>query len=194
GDHPRKAKAPTDTVAPHEPATRTDPARQEQKAATTPNPTSNHYRPTHLAGNAVEQARDARSDLSDLAAQRVIAHRIQTRTFRGLRRAARLRYLEDRLDHLDMLVAAVLLLTYAAAEGARSDTGAKPDGLAGFLVAAANDVGTLSAVLAERSRGNHPTAQLCANVPKTISGSAAVLAQTVADALAALAASKPHPV
>ncbi|MBG0739532.1 FUSC family protein [Paeniglutamicibacter antarcticus] len=149
---------------------------------------------TILAENAVERARDARSDLSDLAAQRVIARRIRTRTLRGLRRAARLRHLEDRLDHLDVLVAAVLLLTYASTEGTRSGTGEKPDGLAGFLVAAANDVGTLSTVLAERSRGNHPIAQLSASVPQTISDSAAVLAQTVADALVALAAAQSHPV
>ncbi len=147
-----------------------------------------------MAGNAVDQARDARSDLSDLAAQRVIAQRIRTRTLRGLRRAARLHYLEDRLDHLDMLVAAVLLLTYAAEEGARPDTKDKPEGLTGFLVAAANDAGIVNGVLAERSRGNHPTVQLSASVPKTLSDSSAVLAQTVANALAELARSKPHAV
>lgn len=145
-----------------------------------------------VAGNAVDRARSARSDLSDLAAQRLFAQQIRTRTIRGLRRAARLRHLEDRLDNLDMLVAAVLLLTHTAAEEAHPDTGEKPNGLAGFLLAAANDAGTIKEVLAERSRGNHPTVQLSANVPKTLSDSTAVLAQTITDALAVLARSKPH--
>ncbi|MHA7244992.1 FUSC family protein [Paeniglutamicibacter antarcticus] len=146
-----------------------------------------------VAAIAVERAREARSELSELAAQRMIAHRIRTRTLRGLRRAARLRHLEDRLDHLDMLVAAVLLLAYAAEETTSTDTEAKPDGLSDFLVAAANDAGTLNEVLAERSRGKHPIVHLSANVPKTLSESATVLAQTAVDALVAFAPIKPNP-
>ncbi|MGP5726242.1 FUSC family protein [Arthrobacter rhombi] len=142
--------------------------------------------------NAVDRARTARSELSDLAAQRLFAQQIRTRTIRGLRRAARLRHFEDRLDNLDMLVAAVLLITHTVEEGINDDTIGKFDGLADFLRAAAGDAGTIKEVLAERSRGNHPTVRLLASVPKTTSGSTAVLAQMVADSLAALAPAEPH--
>lgn len=149
-----------------------------------------------LTHKAIDRAREARSDLSALAEQRVIADRIRTRTLRGLRRAARLRHLEQRLDHLDMLVAAVLLLTYAAAQSPHSHKEGKVegthDGLSGFLHAAANDTGTLIEVLEERSRGKHPEAQLHASVPQTISDSEAVLAHTATEALAALVASEPQ--
>lgn len=134
---------------------------------------------------AIEIARDARSELAELSTQRVLAHRIRKRTVRGRRRAARLRQLDETLDHVDVLVAATILLT-------QEDAVKKPGGPAAgewarFLRDAGQDVATAGHVLGERSRGHYVEAGFTARVPTGVPPDAASYARAILRALEAMA-------
>lgn len=132
---------------------------------------------------AVELARNARSDVSDLAQQRNIAHHIQIRTARGRYRAARIRAVEQRMGDLDLLVAATLLLTR---EAARSTAAAGPgrQELATFLDTAAGDVDAVADGLEQWARGRAARPVLHAVAPETLPESARALARMLTAALA----------
>lgn len=65
---------------------------------------------TQLADASCERAQDAHARLGELARARMTARRVTARTVRGRDQAARLRHVDQRLDDIDVLVAAVLLL------------------------------------------------------------------------------------
>lgn len=133
--------------------------------------------------DAVVLAREARSQLAELSEMRVIAHRILRRTIRGRRRAARLRQLDERLDHLDALVAATLLLAHRNAE---RDLQPASDDYPCFLRAAADDADSTATVLINRTRGVYMKEQLNAVVPKSLARGDSVLALSVVQSLGAL--------
>lgn len=137
-------------------------------------------------GTAIGIARDARSELAELSTQRVLAHRIRKRTVRGRRRAARLRQLDETLDHIDVLVAATILLTQ---EDAVKKPGRGPAAgeLARFLRDAGQDVATAGHVLGERSRGHYVEAGFTARVPTGLPPDAASYARAILRALEAVA-------
>lgn len=135
---------------------------------------------------AVHLAREARSDLADLSNQRRIAHRIRRRTVRGRRRAARLRQLDETLDHVDVLVAATVLVTQDASH--RQPGGGTPqEGLARFLREAARDVSTAAEVLGERSRGHYVSRRFNARVPAGLEGDVGSYARAIVASLDAVA-------
>lgn len=136
----------------------------------------------------VRPARDARSDLAELSTQRMIARRILTRTVRGRRRSARLRQLDATLDHVDVLVAATVLLTQSDAIQ-RPATDAGTGDLARFLRDAGHDVGAAAHVLDERSRGHHVAGGFRARVPADLEGDIAAYARAVVRSLDAVAPS-----
>ncbi|MBM7847398.1 FUSC family protein [Arthrobacter roseus] len=133
--------------------------------------------------DAVVLAREARSQLAELSEIRVIAHRIRRRTVRGLRRAALLQKLDERLDHLDALVAATLLISHRIAE---RDAQPSSGDYACFLRAAADDVESTARVFTNRTRGVYMQEQLTAAVPESLPRADSVLAGSVLQSLAAL--------
>lgn len=134
------------------------------------------------AETAKRLARDARSDLADLSNQRRIAHQIRRRTVRGRRRAARLRQLDETLDHVDVLVAATVLLTQCTASR-QPAAGPPQEGLARFLRAASQDVSTTARVLGERSRGHYVSRDFSARVPEGLEGDVGSYARTIVASL-----------
>ncbi|HEX2772037.1 MAG TPA: FUSC family protein [Micromonosporaceae bacterium] len=91
-----------------------------------------------LASTACGLAREAHGRLGDLAHARLVARQVTGRTVRGHRRAARIRQIEDRLDDIDMAVAAILLLV----EDIRSGIGGRPAPATPQLVGQLNALAT----------------------------------------------------
>ncbi|WP_372699523.1 FUSC family protein [Arthrobacter sp. JSM 101049] len=138
------------------------------------------------ADAAVRLAREARSDLAELSSQRKIAHQIRRRTVRGRRRAARLRQLDDMLDHVDVLVAATVLLTQGTVTRQAAE-GTPQEDVARFLREAARDVSTAAEVLGERSRGHYVARQFSARVPAGLEGDVGSYARAIVASLDAVA-------
>lgn len=139
-----------------------------------------------VATAALELARGARSDMGILAEQRSIAHHIQARTARGRYRAARIHALERRMDDLDVLVAATLLLTQELGRLTAAD-GPVQQELVAFLRAAARDVDAIADGLGRRARGREARPELSAVVPHAVPESTRALARMLTAALAGLA-------